>query len=373
MLSVQSLTLAGWDVLSKSFSAVSVGIAFDDASTGWTSFTDGASAPTIVRTKDGGATWNNVNSTGGAMAIPMAFASTHDKSNEAIATTGLLSDRDSHDGDNFERLIGAPAVSQSLKFEAGRFVTAGPKGVCTSAGTTRVFTCNNNVPLKNPGTGRYASSPSKDVVYFTSGTWPSQGNRLDAVKLSRNVAISSHAGKSSFAATDLVEHRRLQTANETYTAELWKSADGGATWKNLLSSTGEFYFNDIHCLDETHCVAVGEGFSNDGSTNPGARVYTTTDGETFTMSHAEADPASLMTARMLSATEFWAGGTTQSGAFEKPLLALHSKDGGATWTNEDGGVKGQMITAWDFVEGGVGYATTVNALQVSSLLKYTPD
>ena len=31
-----------------------------------------------------------------------------------------------------------------------------------------------------------------------------------------------------------------------------------------------------------------------------------------------------------------------------------------------------MITAWDFV-GGYGYATTVNALQISSLLKYSPD
>ena len=33
-------------------------------------------------------------------------------------------------------------------------------------------------------------------------------------------------------------------------------------------------------------------------------------------------------------------------------------------------VTGQMITAMDFV-GGVGYATTVNGLQISSLLKYT--
>ena len=84
------------------------------------------------------------------------------------------------------------------------------------------------------------------------------------------------------------------------------------------------------------------------------------------------------------------------------MLALHSTDGGKTWANDpscdkarayepastshpllpprpdlpdlglnpDGPqVRGQMITAMDFV-GGVGYATTVNALQVSSLLKF---
>merc|ERR1712060_336923 len=76
--------------------------------------------------------------------------------------------------------------------------------------------------------------------------------------------------------------------NETYTAELWKTSDGGKTWKNLIADKGNFYFNDIHCIDDTHCVAVGEGFSNDGSASPGARVYLTSDGETFHEVHREA-------------------------------------------------------------------------------------
>ena len=61
----------------------------------------------------------------------------------------------------------------------------------------------------------------------------------------------------------------------------------------------------------------------------------------------------------------------QAGGLVAPVLALHSTDGGETWANDPSceGVLGQMITAFDFV-GGVGYATTVNALQISSLLKY---
>ena len=116
---------------------------------------------------------------------------------------------------------------------------------------------------------------------------------------------------------------------------------------------------------------MGEGFANDGSKDPGARVFVTTDGETFKEAHREtADGSSLMAAKMLSTTEHWAGGATKAGGLVAPVLALHSKDGGKTYTNEHGKVIGQMITAMDFISNQHGYATTVNALQVSSLLQY---
>merc|ERR1711908_98798 len=104
-------------------------------------------------------------------------------------------------------------------------------------------------------------------------------------------------------------------------------------------------------MDDSHCVAVGEGFADDGSKSPGARVYTTTDGETFKEVHREATTGaeSLMAAKMLSATEHWAGGTTRAGGLTAPLLALHSTDAGKTYTNEHGNVIGQMITAMGFV------------------------
>lgn len=165
---------------------------------------------------------------------------------------------------------------------------------------------------------------------------------------------------------------KVSAANGSYVAELWKSADGGKTWKNLIAEQGTFYFNDIHCSDDTHCVAVGEGFAHDGSTSPGARVYTTSDGENFKEVHREATTGgeSLMAVHMLSNTEHWAGGTTKSGGLMAPVLALHTTDGGKTYANEHNTVVGQMITAMDFISNSHGYATTVNALQVSSLLQY---
>lgn len=158
--------------------------------------------------------------------------------------------------------------------------------------------------------------------------------------------------------------------NGTYTAELWKSTDGGSTWKNLLTDEGNFYFNDIHCFDEKNCVAVGEGFTDGGS--PGARVYLTTDGENFKLVHKEDKQGteSLMAARMLSATEHWVGGTSKSGGLVAPTLLLHSKDAGKTYTNENSGIVGQMVTSFDVVSADHAYATAINALQVCALLEY---
>merc|ERR1711939_1229459 len=160
--------------------------------------------------------------------------------------------------------------------------------------------------------------------------------------------------------------------DESYVAELWKSTDNGATWKSLLSNTGDFYFNDVHCIDETHCVAVAEGFAQDGSSAPGARVYLTQDGETFNEVHRENTTGmeSLMTARMISTTEHWAGGTTKSGALLAPALALHSTDGGKTHTNEGSSITGNMFTAMDFVSAEHGYATALTGAQICNLLEF---
>jgi hypothetical protein len=158
----------------------------------------------------------------------------------------------------------------------------------------------------------------------------------------------------------------------TYVAELWKTTDGGATWKSLLSNTGDYYFNDIHCIDETHCVAVAEGFAQDGSSDPGARIFLTTDGETFNEVHRENTTGmeSLMSARMLSTTEHWAGGTSKSGALAAPMLALHSTDGGKTHANEGASIKGNMITSLDFLSAEHGYATSLTGAQICNLLEF---
>jgi len=216
------------------------------------------------------------------------------------------------------------------------------------------------------------------VIYFTAGSWPSSdpslrtwsegAERHHQLTRTLKTVINAETGASKY------EYTTDFSANDDnqYVAELWKSTDGGATWKSLLNNTGDFYFNDIHCADETHCVAVAEGFAQDGSADPGARVFLTQDGETFNEVHRENTTGmeSLMTARMLSTTEHWAAGTTKSGALFAPSLALHSTDGGKTHTNEGSSITGNMFTSMDFVSGEHAYATAITGAQICNLLEF---
>jgi photosystem II stability/assembly factor-like uncharacterized protein len=354
-----------WQVLNKAFSAMTIGISFKNDLEGWTSFTDGSSPVQLVKTEDGGATWAQVKNNTGNHVLTLGVAARKGFGITSVATTGALESSEwSLDGDTFKGSVGAPIVSQDVKFEAGRMVMGQPKGICTSSTGGALYSCKS-VPFKYPGTGRYASSPSKDVMYVTAGQWPS-------TEVDDRVHVTSNLRVVQGTPPRLEVGHLPANTNGTYTAELWKSEDGGVSWKNLISDEGNFYFNDIHCYDDTHCVAVGEGFAQDGSQSPGARVYLTSDGSNFTVVHTENTKGteSLMAARMLSTTEHWAGGTTAAGGLTAPALLLHSKDGGGSYSNENNNIVGQMITSVDFVSPTHAYATTVNALQQSSLLEY---
>ena len=80
---VATVTGGSWSVLNDRFSAVSVGIAFEDSNTGWTTFTDGASEPLIVRTTNAGKNWTPVNDTG-SLLIATGFAAKPQSTNVAM-------------------------------------------------------------------------------------------------------------------------------------------------------------------------------------------------------------------------------------------------------------------------------------------------
>jgi hypothetical protein len=381
MPSPTSASQSPWAILQGAFSVMTVGIAFHNDTTGWTSVSKG-STPMFVETLDGGRTW--ADTVEGSAVMPMALAATKAPSPIRVVTAGLAASKYSKDGRVFGSSRGASLLGvQSVRLNRnGSFaVQAGENEVYLSADGGATYHKSAKVPLLYESTGRYVAAPSRDVIYLTAGQWPVTGGRLisGARPLSRNLAQSKtriYRGESAMH-DDGGSPPRSNPHGEAgpigmYSAELWKSSDGGKSWSKLFNSTAEFYFNEIDCFDETHCVAVGEGFGKDGSTSPGARVYVTDDGLTFKLAHHDKrDGASLMSAKMISRNEHFAGGSAGEEATD-PILALHSKDAGGSYIDEgaDSGIVGHMITAMDFASSSHGYATTVNALQLCSLLEY---
>jgi photosystem II stability/assembly factor-like uncharacterized protein len=95
-----------------------------------------------------------------------------------------------------------------------------------------------------------------------------------------------------------------------------------------FSSVNEFYFNGIHCISDTHCVAVAEGHK---SANPGSYIFTTTDGETWKQTNFEAG-GGAMGVRMITEKEVWVAATS-NGKEEPKGNFFHSLDGGQSWAS----------------------------------------
>jgi len=248
-------------VLSGQFSAVTIGIGFRNDKVGWTTKTSGSDLPQIVRTTDGGASWAPV-AQAPATPLPIGAAAKKGSGVSGVAgVTGLGSTVYSLDGQHFNRSIALVLTSQDMKYQNGRMLITNTAGPCISTTNGIAYTCYK-VPYKYGQAGRYSSSPSANVIYHTAGTWPSKSQpQDDMLELTSNLRVLRL--KSGEVKYDMGSMNIDPPENQTYTAELWKSTDGGKTWKNLIADQGNFYFNDIHCIDDTHCVAVAEGFARE--------------------------------------------------------------------------------------------------------------
>lgn len=198
-------------------------------------------------------------------------------------------------------------------------------------------------------TARYSAFPSDKVWYVTGGTWSSTANNRNST-LGGNFYYSSKLSilheKDRVVGTHF--HRDENVEGNYYQGAIVKTMDGGSTWENVFSTT-KFYFNQIDCITEDHCMAVGEG-------NGKTYAYDTTNGgKTWQLVHTADDGSTLMGVAMLSETEAWLSGGNLVVADEAlDGYFWHTTDAGKTWELET--LKYALSFGLSFADG-VGYST----------------
>lgn len=200
---------------------------------------------------------------------------------------------------------------------------------------------------------RYGSFISPAVGFIAGGEWPddslTRAGRGD-YRFSQHVRIPGEA--------------MPERANTTgYRATIAKTVNGGESWELLFDDYDRFYLNQIEFTDELNGWVVAEG-------DEGAYILGTKDGGyTWTEQHMQA-AGSLMALKMVNAQEGWAGGATITPTGFKSLL-LHTHDGGATWVEHPETLR-YWIMNIDTLPDGRAWAVALNPASMFSILRYVP-
>eukprot|EP00949_MAST-11_sp_MAST-11-sp1_P001007 g1007.t1 len=128
------------------------------------------------------------------------------------------------------------------------------------------FDCLDKLKIPVGAFARYGAFPSDTTWFVTGGAWPgvAHGGRYskgDAYfHLSQDIRIKVESGTME----KMMERPAIMDDDTGYSAVIAATRDGGKTWELQFNDTGNFYFNQIDCASEQACMAVGEGFAEDG-------------------------------------------------------------------------------------------------------------
>lgn len=403
VLLFSSLLLAAnagqWKVASKGSSIIfSFGIS-DSHGTAYASSIQNGVGSQALKTNNLGVSWNVTHK--GDIALMLGCGTLNPKHAVVTGAIGeVIYTKDG--GKSWEKSLAFSPGSQSIEVTNNRLMygIAGGRGVHTSSTLGASFKKHN---IKGENSTRYGSFLDEKTWYVSAGSFPQptpaptqdpnfighwvedeqgheqwvpapqQESEPETIKqISSLYSIKRDVNGTVIHDIDFEYNgvrRRMQGTHGRYSARIWKTSDGGASWKNQFTSVDQFYFNGINCCNPTTCYAVGEGYSKDGGVQ-GAVIYKTEDGSSWKQVWKSdgSGQRSLMAARCLGdGSEAWAaGGNIVRPGFEGEFY--HTMDGGQTWklqyTNKAASVlameyapdfKSAMATGLSISSGGVVY------------------
>lgn len=329
-------------------------------------------ASNVMKTTDGGETFTKLKTANGTLIL----LDTEAQSPTKAASSGLFGAEYTLNGQDFERSIVLGGGQDLEKFGTKGYAMVDEGGILVSKdggiGYSKHTMTGIDIQTYPP---RYGSFPSDNVWYISMGQFPSASSLLSSAdwRTEKQLTETFHI-RRNLTTGALYPHLMFPTdlrnngvTDGQYTAGIAKTADGGATWTQQFASKGSFYFNDIDCVSETHCVAVAEG--HDGA-NPGVHIFTTVDGTNWYPTHSEADAkAGLMGVRMVSETEVFASGGELTGLLSAKIY--HSVNGGFNFTvDKPAGLVGTNGMDLDCTDGSHCFAAAVTVTKQMTLLVF---
>lgn len=279
-------------------------------------------------------------------------------------------DTELHEAQDVAGMSQSVSVSQGIIYAVGSFMLNSQDDTPTpSYGVIRSTDLGDSWSFSRVPFGycRYGSFPSKDVWYVTSGMWGSSAtaphsrrlssssfdshahveNAVRSLKpfaFSAHVEISALSGKGvtlqALSGEEMVRLLQLQGSDKLdrsgWFGGISKTEDGGKTWSTVLNTNKNevYYFNDIACTSEDHCVSVSEGVGLSVGAQP-IRAHVTFDGgNTWTNSLEHTvlpdDMVSIIGAGWVNEQEGWLGATRKHENQYSGVL-LRTRNGGKSY------------------------------------------
>jgi len=349
---------------------VAFGVSAADEQTIFVSGGDNGVAGVVLKSTDGGQSWNSM------PRDPQMMYLSVDAGSDTFAVAGSLGfygqvavGSATTNGETLQGLPFVPLFSGCQSVTAASpndFYLVGfwfnvreaGEGVFAShdAGQTLTFHPWNSVGVQP----RYGDFPSNKTWYLAGGLWPAEKGYRDSEIIQLSHRIQLRKGPDGSIAFEINEDISKMPKNG-YLAIIERSLDGGVTFETVFNESNRRYFNGIDCLDEARCWVTAEG-------PEGAWILKTEDyGRTWVEQLFLAD-RSLIDVQMLDANEGWAvGGEILSNTFN--ALFIHTMDGGKTWLTSNT-INNAYPNAISVVSSNRAFATAFMRNGLSSILVY---
>jgi len=369
-----------WAIEQSRLATILFGITYVDEFNGFVQGAQDGSGPLILRSTNGGSSYQQVGHTGNTFFFMSGAA--HSPINAAAGGVGLLAPGVQYTttGTSFVDAnipVGFPPVSATQSgatvrgragFRDGAFgftgMFGGSDGVAFTANGGTSWTLHTIPNL--PAEVRNGAFPTLTTWYISGGTWPSKKKRGDLsgdiqVTEHVSVAVNNETLKSS---VQITAEAGQAGEREDYVGFIYKTTNGGASFQQVFFNAGQYYFNGIDCIDVNTCLVVAEG-------RGGARLFGTRNGgiswdERLFVPGAA---ASLFDVKWVNGAEAWACGGVLDLSFTGRFY--HSTDGGVNWVNNPfPGVYGTTLTFAPVGTSYHGHATALTIDGQSSTLVY---